>query len=202
MKIFVLHDPRQEDKYWAACEDELARQGIENYQVWGAVYGGGSTVEANINAAHKRMVRAAQSQGLEAVCILESDVMFPHPEGWKYFLGNKPDHFDMYLGGVYSLNQGAQDRLEPGACDIHNFAGMHCYIVHERFYDKFLSVPDDRHIDLVLAGFGVYKVCYPFAAIQRPGWSANRKMKVNYNDNIITNRQVYGWEYYHDEKFP
>lgn len=209
MKIFVLHDPRRPTIESDRLIAELDRQGLqeEDYEMQYSILpnsfeGAPTTTEQSINWSHKNLVQLAKLFGHLEVCILESDVMFPHPEGWKYFLENKPDHFDLYLGGVYSLNQGAQDRLEPGACDIHNFAGMHCYIIHSRFYEKFLSVPDDMHIDLALAGYGVYKVCYPFSAIQRQGWSANAKAEVNYNYNLIKSQRVYGWEHYHDENFP
>jgi hypothetical protein len=65
-------------------------------------------------------------------------------------------------------------------------------MVHEKFYEKFLSVPDDVHIDTSMDELkGNYVFCYPFAALQRAGFSANNRTVVNYNP-ILKNEDVYG----------
>lgn len=183
--VFVLWDPRSPDVEWIAGGGELERQGIEA-KIVTPVYNSES-VEKSINLSHKNMVRMAKAQNLPEVCILESDAQFPAPDGWQYFLENKPATFDIYLGGAYGLSG-----LQPGARRIISWEGMHCYIIHSRFYDRFLSVPEDQHIDVAMDGLGVYYVCYPFAAIQRPGWSATSKQEVNYN-RLLSKEDVYGW---------
>lgn len=110
--------------------------------------------------------------------------MFPADDGWQYFLRNKPDKFDLYFGGIYGLNELAITKIQntAGAVPIHNFAGLHCYIISENYYDKFLSLPEDKHID-DQPGLGSYYVCAPMAALQRPGWSSNAQRPVDYNCN-------------------
>lgn len=152
-----------------------------------------SSVVRSINLSHKQIVRFAQEQNMPEICILEEDVCFPAADGWEYFLRNKPTKpFDLYLGGCYGLNPLALRRIgkEPGAAEIHNFVGLHCYIISQRYYQKFLDLPENKHID-DQPGLGVFYVCYPFAAIQYPGWSANNRQPVNYNHEI---REHVKWE--------
>jgi hypothetical protein len=68
--------------------------------------------------------------------------------------------------------------------------GLHCYIIAQRYYDTFLATDPAVHIDTAQQK-GLFKVCYPMAAIQRPGWSWNNKEIVNYNTNLNP-KDVYG----------
>jgi len=192
MIIYVLHDPRLPDSYWQACSDELQRQGITQYQVHFPVQCPGDWSVAHcINASHKNLVALAKFHNLEEVCIMESDVMFPAEDGWEWFLRNKPRFYDLYLGGTY----GEFMLMSDGETNVvQRPAGFHCYMIHSSYYDRFLSTPDDSHIDDAQTG-GIYKVCYPFAALQRPGYSSNAKKEVNYNHDLFNNRKqdVYGW---------
>lgn len=164
-------------------EKELDQQGI-NAKIWLAVHDS-SSVAKSINLSHKIIVSYAKEHNLPEICILEEDVMFMAPGAWQYFLANKPEVFDLYLGGCYGLNQDAYRRIaeEAGATPIHNFAGLHCYIIDAGYYDKFLAMPEDKHID-DQPGMGRFFVCSPFAALQHPGWSSNNKVMTNYNKKI------------------
>lgn len=159
---------------------ELERQEIEA-RIWQCIPDSESVVRS-INLSHKQIVAFAKEQQLPEVCIMEEDVMFPAPNGWQYFLENKPAEFDLYLGGAYNLNEAAYRRIREknGPVEIHNFAGLHCYIINENYYNKFLSMPTNKHID-DQPGMGRFFVCAPFAALQHPGWSANARQHVNYN---------------------
>lgn len=199
MKIFVIHDPRRPDEEFLQMLGELTRQGLTEWMetIHPTFIPGGESVVESINGTHKRCVRRAKEEGLEEVCILESDVVFPAPDGWEYFLKNKPNVFDLYLGGIYD-NLERLRRLEQQfgaqamALPITGFSGFHCYIIHSRYYDRYLGLPDAAHIDGAQAGQGVHYCCYPFAAIQRPGWSAiNKKKDTNYN-YILQPGDVYG----------
>lgn len=183
MTAHIIHDPTRAQPN-TALDAEIKRQNIQA-EIWPCLHDSNSVVRS-INLSHKQIVYDAQGRGLKEVCIMEEDVWFPAPDGWQYFLRNKPtEDFDLYLGGVYGLNLTALRRIskETGAAEIHNFVGMHCYIIRARYYDKFLSLPEDQHIDHQ-PGLGVFYVCYPFAALQRPGWSANNKRDVDYNSTI------------------
>lgn len=159
---------------------ELDRQGI-NAKFWEPVYDS-SDVVRSINLSHKQIVQFAVDHHLPEICIMEEDVMFPAPDGWKYFLANKPDDFDLYLGGTYGLNDSAFNRIRsnPGTIEIHNFAGLHCYIINHTYYERFLAMPENKHID-DQPGLGRFYVCAPFAALQHPGWSCNARRPVDYN---------------------
>lgn len=199
MNIFVIHDPRRPDKEFLQLLGEFTRQGITEWYktVHPTFIQGGETTEQNINQTHKRCVRKAKEEGMEECCIMESDVVFPAPDGWQYFLKRKPRIYDLYLGGQYNELERMRrvyEQLGPHITSIpvNTISGFHCSIVHSRYYDKYLSLPDDVHIDGAQDGQGVHFCCYPFAAIQRPGWSAvNKKEGTNYN-YILEPGDVYG----------
>lgn len=166
-------------------EAELDRQGIDA-KIWAAIPDKDSAVRS-INLSHKQVVRFAKEHHIPEICIMEEDVLFPAPDGWQYFLENKPQFFDLYLGGAYNLNSQALSRVKQsidqyggGPVAINNFAGLHCYIISESYYDKFLEIPVMQHIDNQ-PGMGRFFVCAPFAALQHPGWSDNAKAMVDYN---------------------
>ncbi len=164
----------------ATLYNELDRHGIDA-KFWEPIYDSQNVVRS-INLSHKQIVRFAVEHHLPEICIMEEDVMFTAKDGWFYFLANKPESFDLYLGGAYGLNDKAWDRIAntKGAVLINNFAGLHCYIINESYYEKFLGLPDDIHIDNQ-PGMGVFYVCAPMPALQHPGWSSNAQQHVNYN---------------------
>ena len=106
--------------------------------------------------------------------ILEDDIMFTAPGAWQRFLSLMPEDYDLYLGGCYGP-------VEDGI--THVPVGFHCYAVHERYYDTFLETDPTKHIDTAQKG-GIYKVCYPMVALQRPGFSWNNKADVDYNKQL------------------
>lgn len=160
--------------------NELDRQGI-NAKFWEPIYDPKDVVRS-INLSHKQIVQFAIDHHLPEICIMEEDVMFPAPDGWQYFLANKPANFDLYLAGTYGLNKLALDRVAEGIgpVEINNFAGLHCYIISECYYDKFLALPENKHID-DQPGLGTFYVCAPFAALQFPGWSSTQRAVADYN---------------------
>jgi hypothetical protein len=159
---------------------ELVRQGIYA-KLWLRVPDYKNVVRS-ISLSHKQIVRFAMENNLPDICIMEEDVMFAAFDGWKYFQDNIPDSFDLYLGGAYGLNKQALDRVAAGCgpVEINNFAGLHCYIINASYYEKFLSMPEDKHID-DQPGLGRFYVCAPFVALQHPGWSSTAQRTVDYN---------------------
>ena len=163
----IIYDSRRIERREPLME-EMATQKIV-YKIWDCIML--NDVVASINASHKMIVQYAKDNGLKETVISEEDLWFPSKNGWKYFLENKPEVYDLYLAATYVV---------PISNNI--VCGFHLYMIHEKFYDKFLSVPDLAHIDTAMNDIkGDYKFCYPFAALQRPGFSANNKMVVNYN---------------------
>lgn len=194
MEVHILHDPRRPEKLKQVM-DEVTRQGITEYEVWfGTPESGSAPVEVTINRMHKRIVEYAKNNSLACVCILEDDVLFPAPDGWQYFLRHIPQvDYNLYLGGHY----GKIDRIKQKGFDhlvtCDRPSGFHCYTIHQCYYDTFLRTPDDVHIDDYQTEQPLY-VCFPFAAVQSPGWSSVlKKNGVDYNAEIRKKKWVYGW---------
>ncbi len=160
---------------------ELETQGIEDYEMWEGIYL--PSVKRSINLAHKQIVEFASVAGYEEVAIAEDDIKFTHPNSWNYFLENKPKDFDIYLSMVY-LGQPDLNGV------VRDFTGLTLYVVAKRFYETFLSVPEDEHLDITLAGLGKFVVCDPFIAIQYNGWSANTGKMEEY-DSLLKDRKLY-----------
>lgn len=111
------------------------------------------------------------------VTIAEDDAVFTSPNAWRYYNGNIPEDYDLYLGGIYAgrLNE---NRIVDG------YSGHTLITVHERFYDFFLSVDDNNHLDRALGLFCAekkYFVCLPFVVRQLGGYSENKKRVQEYS---------------------
>lgn len=162
---------------------ELMKQGITDYELWDGVYKYDSA-KKNINAAHKQIVEYAQLAGWPEVAIAEDDIKFFAPGAWDYFLVSKPDDYDIYLSSVYVGD------IQPDNT-VNEFCGFGLYIVNSRFYEKFLSVSPDEHIDRGLKGKGKFVVCNPFVAEQYDGWSGNTGKEEKYG-NLMEGRNLFG----------
>jgi len=158
---------------------EFHEQGIDDFKFWDAVVLKDSVVDS-IAASHKMIVQDAKDKGLSEVLIGEQDLSFTCPTAWHYFMSSKPKEFDLYLWGSYVI---------PLSNNI--VCGFQLYIVAEKFYDAFLSVPKNQHIDTYMNELkGDYKYCYPFGALQRSGFSANNRCDVNYN-SVLSEQDIY-----------
>ena len=143
---------------------ELETQEITNYALWDGIHL--PSIKESINEAHKQIVRYAKLAEFGEVIIAEDDVKFSRPGAWQYFLSQKPKDYDIFLGGIF-----LGDPDENGI--VKDFTGMTLYSVHNRFYDTFLSIPADDHIDRALANSGKFVVCSPFVVTQYDGISSN-----------------------------
>ena len=168
---------------------ELRRQGLgkryqhekhESYDCWNCITDKDSVVRS-ISQSHKQIVRYAKQYDLPSVPIMEDDVWMPSETAWNTFLTNTPNSFDIWLAGAYNVALPPLQPIETG------WSGMHCYIVHKRFYDAFLSVDESKHLDTALSALNpeVY-LQYPMAAIQYPGQSATLRKWVDYNLQLKT----------------
>ncbi len=171
MRLNIIHGNRG-DRFPNLMK-ELNSQFITDYELWPSVYL--PSIKASINAAHKQIVEYARLAEWDYVAIAEDDLQFTSLNSWDYFLKNIPPDFDMYLSMVY-LGQPDENNV------VKEFTGMTLYVVAKKFYDKFLSVPDDDHIDRLLGGLGRFIVCDPFVAKQYNGFSSNTGKDENYDD--------------------
>ena len=182
-RLNIILDSRRVEKYNPLME-VLKEQNITDYEIWPClIY---PDVVESINASHKMVVKKAKDDGLKECCIAEDDLFIPHKNGWEWFLKNKPERFDIYVGGNYL----PFDKMGEGAFKVDCIVGLHLYIIHSRYYDTFLDTPNKRHIDTEQKSKEMY-CCYPMAAIQRAGFSANNKSVVNYN-GILSDDDIYG----------
>jgi len=178
MTLNIIYDERNYERYDPLMQT-LSEQGITDFVLHPATVDVSSVVRS-INLSHKKIVQQAKDSGLKECIIGEDDLMFTRPGAWQYFLDNKPKTFDIYLWGTYVMP------LEQKI-----ICGFQLYIVHESFYDKFLSVNENLHIDSGISDMGGnFKFCYPFPALQRPSFSRNNSSVVDYNV-ILDKKDIY-----------
>lgn len=179
MTVNIIIDPRRDEKF-GPLRDELNRQSILDYRLWEATVLPES-VPASISASHRKIVQEAKDLGLPECCIWEEDCMLKGTASWMMFIMAKPEMFDMYLAGCYNPVYRDDSDVKHLVRKVDAFVGLHCYIISSRYYDTFLVTPPNMHIDTAQANRGLFYVCNPMVAFQRPGWSANNKKDVDYN---------------------
>lgn len=180
MTVNILHDSRLTDRYGWVME-ELIKCGVSRYKIWDAVLDNKKTSTESVNAGLKQIVQDAKDKGLKEVCIWEDDNFFPNKNGWKYFLENKPNDFDIYCGGSYLIDTTIYNYKSP-VVKVNGYVGNHCIIISEKYYDTFLASPPQGHIDSDQDGKGDFYVCFPYPALQRSCISANNGFQeVNWN---------------------
>ena len=186
IEVNIIYDSRRFEKYEPLVA-ELKRQGIEKYEIWPCIMF--DSIVDSIAESHKMIVADAKARHLPMTCILEDDVFFPHEKGFEYFLTCMPTVFDIYTAGNY---ESFTKTIKSGAILVDSITGFHCYIVHSRYYDVFLATPKGQHIDTAQRSNLMY-TCYPMAALQRPGFSANVRQKVNYNTGVnVAPEHIFG----------
>jgi hypothetical protein len=162
---------------------------------WPGVIKEGQPRHKNIADAFKQIVRHAITNDLPHVTIAEDDCLFTAPIAWTYFRAQKPNLFDLYLGGIYAGNLVATEGRKKLYSISNGFSGITLVTINQCFYNEFLTTNcDEQHLDRVL-GMSAYKrkffVCRPFCCKQiTPTYSENMRKEVSdylaYED---------GWEY-------
>jgi hypothetical protein len=179
--LAIIHSIDDHSRYNILMK-ELEQQGIYKYMLFPSVYHPKSAMQG-INLAHRQCIEYAKIAEFPEILIMEDDIRFTSPKSFEYFLNQKPNDFDIYLGGVYVSNPNADGTL-------HDFCGFHCYIVKADFYDTYLSVPYDEHIDRAMSGKGKFILCDPMIAIQHSGYSHNTKRHETY-ENLLVGKNLY-----------
>lgn len=179
MLVNVIYDNRHHEDEGRLVD--LFKQHHIEFKLWDAVIDRRTVVES-INASHKRIIQWAKDNKQSEVCIAEQDLEFPSIGAWDYFISNKPNNFDVYIGGNYLLNE--PEKYTKPHYKLEEYVGNQLVIVSEKYYDRFLEVPDVAHIDTIQKGRGDFYACWPMVALQRPGFSANAMTQVNYNSSL------------------
>jgi hypothetical protein len=169
--LHIIHLPHRTDRMTLLLK-ELGRQEISDYKVWPGII----TVRPSfgIAIAHQQIVKWANQENLPEVTIAEDDVQFTADGAFRYYSQSKPSSFDLYLGGI-TYGELLHDNT------ITDFAGTHLYTIHQNFYTTFLDQNGEEDIDRALKNKGRFIVCDPMVAIQRNGFSDNRKKEMDYS---------------------
>lgn len=120
--------------------DKQAKEHGFDYVRWEAIYDKKNTKKA-INKSHKQVVKYAQENNLREICVCEDDLKILHPEGFKYFIECKPKEFDLYCGILF-----VGETKDGKACGQFS-GGTTIYFIHQRFYEFFLSIEENSHVD-------------------------------------------------------
>lgn len=182
----IIHLAKREDRY-AKLMIELYEQGISAYKIWDGVEHRMPFI--GVRKAHQNIVRDAKLNGLPYVAICEDDVKFLGKGAYEYFLAQMPplDSFDIYLAG-FMLNG---ELNEDNSVKDGYFTGLTLYIMSSKFYDTFLSIRSDGHIDALLRGKGRYVVCDPMIVSQHGGYSDNNERMYYSYDEVLKGRNLW-----------
>lgn len=125
----------------------------------------------NISNSHKQIVKDAKARKLPFVIIAEDDLRFSCDRSLSYFFSQIPSEYDLFFGCIFTgvIQDG---RITSG------FSGLQFYIIHEKFYNTFLSAPPTKHLDMWL-GERCHEHQYycvdPFVCYGESGYSDNFK---------------------------
>jgi len=173
---------------------ELDKQGIADYKFWNGIKNK-HYPKLGILQAHKQIVRFAKENNLPYVQIAEDDMCFFGKDkgAWEYYLSQLPNDADLFLSMLYVGDIDKDNRI-TSIC-----SGFTMYTVFERFYDTFLSAPEDNggvHVDRYITGLHEdYKfyVCNPFTTYQSGSSSDNTKRKTREDYSpLLRGRNIYG----------
>lgn len=181
MTINIIHLSDRLDRK-KSLKKELTEQCILDYKIWGGIIDLKNPARG-ISKAHKQIVKYARNNSFKEILIAEDDLKFTSKGAFNFFLQNKPKDFDIYLAGIYfgELNTDST---------VKDFSGLTCYIINQRFFDIFLSMPEDENLDRSLKNKGKFVVCNPFTVIQYNGFSDNVKRDCNY-DSYLQGRKLF-----------
>lgn len=181
MQLHIIHLKARKDRA-QLLDQQLIEQNITNYKIWKGVEDN-ENPKRGIAKAHKQIIKWANNQNLPSILIAEDDIKFTARQAFEYFIKNEPNDFDLYLGGITHGKINTDN-------SVTDFAGTHFYKINKKFYNTFLSLPEDKDIDRSLAHKGKFIVCNPFIAIQQNGFSDNQRKYQNY-ELYIQNRQLF-----------
>jgi GR25 family glycosyltransferase involved in LPS biosynthesis len=181
MQLQIIHLKERKDRA-QLLEQQLLEQHITNYKIWKGIEDH-ENPKRGIAKAHKQIIKWASDQNLPSILIAEDDIKFTAKKAFEYFIKNEPNDFDLYLGGITHGKINTDN-------SVTDFAGTHFYKIYQKFYNTFLSLPEDKDIDRALAHKGKFIVCNPFIVIQQNGFSDNQRKYQNY-ELYIRDRQLF-----------
>lgn len=181
MQLNIIHLPHRVDRL-CLLQRELTAQGISDFRIWPGIVDDAGPC-AGISKAHKQIIRHAREAELCEVLIGEDDLQFTALGAFNFFMANRPSDFDIYLAGIYS------GEIKDDST-VDDFSALTLYLVNNRYYDIFLSRPEDNHLDRAMRNTGKFVVCLPFAVRQYNGYSDNLKAYCN-DDVYLDGRDLF-----------
>lgn len=152
------------------------------YKIWEAIET--NPAKIGINKSHKMIVRWAKENNLPFVINAEDDLYFTGTGAYQYFIFNLPKEFDIYLGGSYAYSPDEDFKVKK-------FSGTTLMAIHSKYYDIFLSLTDNVHLDNILSiTGGDFRVCPKVVCKQTSGYSDNVKKEMNY-DYLWKDKPIY-----------
>lgn len=186
--IFVIHNIHNLQRKESIIQ-EMAFQGLrlnKDYVLFPAEMYRGKPC-TGISRSHKKCIQIAKKRDLPYVIIIEDDIMFLHKEAlikFQKYRQDLPKGWDIYLGGMYD---GTPVPINENVAVVKDkISGLHLYMVHQNFYDKFLEADEAANLDWWLsieAKANIY-LAYPMLALQHEFYSDNAKKVLNYNYGI------------------
>ena len=188
MKVdaYIINIPVRKDRYDHITE-EVKKLPIVQYQIIEAIVDETKTCFQS----HLKCIRLAKKNKLPYVLVLEDDATFTEdclPTLQQALAEIAEMDWDiLYLGAnLHSPAYAVSDRL-------YKLTGAYCahaYIVHSRFYDKILSLPHDREMDVhyaeLMKDHNIYMTS-PIVAYQLPSYSDLQDGFCEYNIAIDNN---------------
>jgi len=171
-------------------ENEIEFQGIQEVKVWDAIYNEISPL-TGCSQSHKAIVREAKEKGLNMCLICEDDIKFTSFGSYQYFIDTIPESFDIYLGVSYSFSY--ENYYKDGIVRGY-FDSLTLYAIHKRFFDDFLALPENIHLDIAVSNLineKEIRIAQPFVCTQLDGYSFNAK-KVREYGWRLQNKPLFG----------
>lgn len=181
----ILHPVSRTDRFELLVK-QLDEQLITDHRFWNNPIGQSMRERRNlISSGHKKIVQYAKDSGFKKVIIAENDLQFFKLGAWQYYLDNTPEDYDIYFGMLYD-GQIENNRL------VSKASGFTLYTVHERFYDAFLGINSNPHIDLAITSEHTqykFMVCDPMVCEQNDTQSDNFMGRLDLHQRLIDNKR-------------
>jgi hypothetical protein len=165
---------------------ELDKQGITDYSIIEGFYDKANRKQA-IHKGHRKIVQLAKDKGLGNCIIAEDDIVLSSPNAYKYFLSQIPESYDLFFGLIYAGTV-ENNQVKNGMSGV-----LTLYSISSRFYDFFLSLDTNTHLDRELGNTAYkheYFVCNPEVVEQRGGYSFNLRQIMFYS-TYMENKIMY-----------
>lgn len=99
MTLNIIHLQHREDRL-DILQKELSDNNISDFKIWDGIIDAANSI-TGISKAHKQIVEKVKHERLSDVLICEDDIRFTAKGAFEFFISNKPDSFDLYLGSIY-----------------------------------------------------------------------------------------------------